>query len=175
MEKQDCLEIGRITKTIGYKGSVILNITPGLAECIENEGSVFIEINEELVPFFIEEIQESDEESLVLKFEAMQDLEQARTYIGRTVYLPVDRIPATIRQDLREMDVEDYDVIDERLGMIGKAGGLMHLPGHSVLRVRKGKTEILIPWVADIIVEINHSKKLIRLRAPEGLIEAYLK
>lgn len=175
MEKQDCLEIGRISKTVGYKGSVILSVLEGSAQSIEKEGSVFIEINEELVPFFIDEIQDTSEDAVILKFEEFSDVETARTFTGRRVFLPIAILPGHLRESLMDNNIEGYTVVDERLGDIGTAAGILALPGHSVLKVRQGKREILIPWVREIIVATEHHDKIIRLRTPEGLIEAYLK
>jgi 16S rRNA processing protein RimM len=50
MTKEDCFELGKITKTHGVKGEVILWLDVDFPEDYEEMDSVFLEVRGELVP-----------------------------------------------------------------------------------------------------------------------------
>ena len=54
MRKEDCYYLGKITKTHGFKGNLILHLDTDEPELYENLESVFIERDGMLVPFFFE-------------------------------------------------------------------------------------------------------------------------
>ena len=64
-----------------------------------------------------------------------------------------------------------YEVVDQTAGPIGKVDEILNYKQNLLLRVVKGKKEILIPISENIIVKVNHKKKEILIAAPEGLFE----
>lgn len=174
MEKSDCLEVGRISKTFGYKGTLIISIRKGFDECIEKEGSVFIEVDEELVPFFIADFEDDGAPFFRVQFEEFHSVEEAREFAGSAVYLPREVIPAEVLKNCLSLEINGYIVVDVKQGEIGEVAGVIELPQHLVLKVRKGHKEILIPYVSEFIREIDHTGRTIIMETPEGLIDAYL-
>jgi 16S rRNA processing protein RimM len=174
MEKSECLEVGRISKTFGYKGTLIISIRTGFDDCIQDEGSVFIEIDEELVPFFIAEFEDDGDNFYRVRFEEFETVEEAKAFAGSPVYLPKEVIPEEILKSYLYLDIEGYAVEDSRFGDIGKVSGIIEMPTQLVLKVMHGKKEILIPYVSEMIVKTDHKNKKIILKTPDGLIDAYL-
>jgi len=99
----------------------------------------------------------------------------AAPFVGSRCWLPPELFPATVLSSLLETQVVGYTVSDIDYGELGKAIGLEEFPQHLVLKIKHGRREILVPYVEAYIESVDHSKKTILLRAPEGLIDAYLK
>jgi 16S rRNA processing protein RimM len=63
------------------------------------------------------------------------------------------------------------DVADGRI--LGYLAEIIPTPAHDVYLVRRGDREILLPVVAEVIVEINLDEGYLKVSPPEGLLEAY--
>ena len=174
MEITDCLEAGRISKTFGYKGEMIAGIRKGFFGTLQKEGSVFIETDGELVPYFFEEIEEEDDDYIRFSLDGIGDVDLAKPFCGKSLWLPQEVIPASVLEAVMDLDIEGYQVSDVRHGDLGTVAGLDEYPQHLILRIRKGNREILVPFIDEFIRKIDHRKKTILLKTPEGLIEAYL-
>jgi 16S rRNA processing protein RimM len=174
MEKSNCVSIGRIHKTFGYKGSCVVQIGDHFLETVLNEGSVFIENDEELVPYFIETFEEGEEGLHSIKFEDIDDVDRAKELNGSLVWFPLSSLPEALQEADMLFEIRGYQVIDQKFGEIGIAEDVMDMPQQSLLRFFKGKKEILLPMNETFIHKIDRRKKQIFINAPDGLIDSYL-
>jgi 16S rRNA processing protein RimM len=174
VEKSDCAQIGRVIKTFGYKGEFIAQIGKEFIEILLHEGSVFIETDEELVPYFIEFCESGDKDLYTLKFEDIDDVGQAKEFSTSILWFPVSKLPEEIKDNIILLDIKGFLVIDEHYGELGLAEEIIEMPKQSILRILRGKKEILLPVNEQFILETDRDKKQIRICAPEGLIESYL-
>lgn len=174
MEKTDCFEIGKIIKTFGYKGELIVRINKDFIKVIKKEGSVFIETDEELVPFFITEIEQEDQDYFRISFDDIDNVDIARNFTSCILWLPFNALPQDFLKKNPLRDIRDYLVTDVEFGYVGKASEVINYPQHSVLQILNGDKEILVPVIDKFILGIDRKKKEILINAPAGLIESYL-
>ncbi|MCX6233885.1 MAG: ribosome maturation factor RimM [Bacteroidetes bacterium] len=174
-DKNDCLCVGRILKTTGYQGEMIFLLHVDDIEKFINIEYVFIDMDDELVPFYIHEMTLRDGHTAIVKLDDIDSLEQARNLQNRELYLPSKTLSPLKNEGYIITDVVGYSISDKRLGDIGIIHSLIHLPEQTLFSIVYKKKEILIPAVEEIIVEIDHAKKHVTVDAPEGLIEIYLK
>ena len=174
MEKTDCIQAGRIVKTFGYKGEVIAHISEDFAKIIIKKGSIFIETDEELVPYFIESFEWGDKELHTIKFEDINDVGQAKAFSGNIIWFPTSMLPEGFTLPEPLSDIQGYTVIDKEYGEIGMAEDITELPSQSILRILQGDREILLPVNDDFILKVDRKKRQILIHAPQGLIESYL-
>ena len=174
MEKTDCTRIGSILKTFGYKGEYVVQVDDEFLDIMIQVGSVFIETDEELVPYFIETFDAGDEDLHNFKLEDINDVDHAKQFTGSILWFPVASLPEGYTEQKLLSDIKGFRVIDHKLGEVGIAEDVIEMPHQSLLRFYQGKKEILLPVNEKFILKTDRTKKQIHIAAPEGLIESYL-
>jgi len=173
MRKDDCFYLGKIAKKFSFKGEVLIYLDTDEPEMYEDLESVFVEFNKNLVPFFIENAQLHKNDFLKVRFEDVDNEEKADELIGREVYLPLSMLPKLEGNKFYYHEVIGFDVIDKRLGNIGKIVSINDSAAQPLFEIDKDGIEILIPMIDDFIVEVNRNNKSISLNTPEGLVDLY--
>ena len=92
MTKDKCFYVGRIVKTHGIKGEVTLRIDNDDFDDIEELNYFLLDLNDKLIPFFIENIGYHSNKSFIL-FQDINTLEAASQLVGKAAYLPLDLLP----------------------------------------------------------------------------------
>lgn len=173
MTKDKCFYVGKIVKTHGIKGEVTLRIDNEDFDYIEELDYFLLDINDKLIPFFIENITFHSNKSFVL-FQDLKTLEAASQLVGVTAYLPLELLPERSGNDFYSHEVVDFLVVDEEKGELGKVQEIIEYPTQSLIQILKDGKEILIPIHDDILKDVNREEKKIYIKAPVGLIDMYL-
>ena len=71
-------------------------------------------------------------------------------------------------------EIIGYEVQDKRHGFIGCVEEILDRPEQEIIRILKGKKEILVPLTDEMISKIDRKKKILILDTPEGLVDLYL-
>jgi 16S rRNA processing protein RimM len=174
MKQDELFLLGKIVRTFGSKGELIFQIDTEILSRIKKLESVFLKINENLVPFFIEQLQIRPKNQAMVKFFDLDSTEDADQLNGCEIYVPVAILPKQKGSEIYSIEIEGYAVIDSVCGEIGFVRTVLEMPQQSLLSIDfKGK-EILIPVVDEIVKKVDRKTKTIHIEAPEGLIELYL-
>ena len=173
MTKEKCFYVGKIVKTHGLKGEVTLRIDNEQFDDIEELNYFLLDINERLIPYFIENISYHSNKSFIL-FQDMKTLEAASQLVGTAVYLPLELLPEKDGNDFYSHEVVDFLVVDEEKGELGKVKEIIEYPTQSFIQIIINEKEVLIPIHDDIIKDVNRDERKIYIKAPNGLIDMYL-
>lgn len=174
MHTEDFYYLGRILKTFGNKGHLLVKLEvddPG--EYLETE-SVFLDLHGERIPFFIEELELKHNNKAVLRFQDVDSLQDAEIFAGIEMYLPANTLPKLTGNRFYFHEIKGFRVTDSQHGDIGVIEDVLELPHQSLFQVRFGEKEILIPVVDEIILNVDRDQRMLTIEAPEGLIEIYL-
>ncbi len=174
MNKDDFFYFGKILKTHGNKGHVIAFLDvddPGKYKKLE---SVFVGIDEQRIPFFMESVDILSKSQVNLKFEDVNSIDDAQMLIGRPIYLPLSMLPVLKGKKFYYHEITGFAVIDKNHGNIGTLVSVFDYPHQSVMQIMLGEKEILLPLTDEILLKVDRKKKELRVNAPEGLIELYL-
>jgi 16S rRNA processing protein RimM len=174
MNKDNFYSLGKITKTSGYKGSLMFFFDVDDISQYADLNSVFIEIENNLVPFFIEELKIKSPQKAFVKLDGIDTIQKAENLVNSTLFLPLDMLPQLEGDDFYFHEVIDFDVIDEKHGNIGKLREIQDLKTQTLLVIMNGETEILIPLHKQFVKKLDKENKLLYIVAPEGLIDIYL-
>jgi len=162
----DFYPLGRITKTHGYSGTVVLVSDRPLDDEVERLEEVFIVIDGLKVPFPVEEIVLLTDTSIHLKLEFVDSQTEALKITGSQAY-------ATIDFRKREQDTGwkhwiGFTVQDSKCGKIGSIQKIEDYKGNIVMQVMDGKKETLISLFPELIAQIDQNAKILHISAPEG-------
>ncbi|MCD4678978.1 MAG: ribosome maturation factor RimM [Bacteroidales bacterium] len=173
MNKENYYFLGYIIKTQGQKGDMVLMLDVDNPKQYEKLESVFIEIDKDLVPFFIEKITLEHQNKAVVRF---QDINPENTdfLVKRSVYLPLDLLPKLSGNKFYYHEVVNFEVIDLHHGNIGKIVDIVDTQPQALFQILYKGKEILIPVVDEIIKTVDRKNKQIIIEAPEGLIDLYI-
>src|SRR6478736_1171111 len=117
MKTEECFKIGYVSKTHGLKGEVTIVLSP---ECPELDlvKSLFVEIKQSLVPFFLEEVSEKGDKAFI-KFEDVNSIEKANELKGCSLYLPKSERAKLGRGEFYNDEVVGFEVSDKEAGFLG--------------------------------------------------------
>ncbi|MCQ2274786.1 MAG: ribosome maturation factor RimM [Bacteroidales bacterium] len=172
MTKEECFQLGKITKPWGVKGQVVMFLDVDDPNDYAELDSAFVEVKGSLVPYFFQ-IDNINGNKAVATFEEITP-DEAHALIGCDLYLPLDLLPKLEGNKFYFHEVRGYNVIDSEHGNIGILQQVIEYPAQPLFQVMNGDTEILIPVIDQIIDKVDREAKTIFITAPNGLIELYM-
>ena len=168
----DCYELGNVIKTHGLNGeiSILLDVDDP-SQYTELE-SVFVDINEKLVPFFVESIHLQKENKALLALEDVEDIDSAKELVGRKLFLPLTFLPKLSSGQYYFHELTGFEVHDGDT-FIGIVATIYELPQNNLLAIDHDGIEILVPLSDGIIQSVDLNSKKIIKNLPDGLIDVY--
>lgn len=174
MDKKDCFYVGKIVKKYSFKGELLAKLDSDEPEIYEDMESVFVELRNNLVPFFIESSQLHKSELLRIKFEDVDSEQDADSLLQCALYLPLEFLPKLEDDKFYFHEIIGFQVEDVNFGKVGIVKSINDSTAQALFEIDRDGIEILIPMNDAFIKKVDKKKKLILVETPEGLIELYL-
>ena len=174
MTIKDCFYLGKIVKKYSFKGELLAKLDTDEPAIYENLDAIFIDINSTLIPFFIEKSQLHKSDLLRLKFDDINNEEDAEALLKSDLYLPLELLPKLEGNKFYFHEVINFKLIDENFGLVGVVKGVNDTTAQALFEVDRDGIEILIPLNDDFIKKIDRTNNSITVNTPKGLIELYL-
>ncbi len=174
MNKADCFNLGYVAKLHGFKGEVSLFLDVTNPEDYYNIDNVFIDINNQLTPFFIESFKLKNHPFAAVKFEGINSEMDAKIILRKNLYLPSSILKKLEGNNFYDHEVVGYKVIDEQYGEVGVLESIIDLSVNPLIQVMNGTKEVLIPLLDDLVKKVDRDNKILHINAPSGLISLYL-
>jgi len=174
MRKEDCFYLGKIVKKHSFKGEVVIKLDTDEPEHYQNLESVFVDLGNNLVPFFIEKSSLHKGTFLRVQFEDVYSEEDADAILKSGIYLPLALLPKLEGDKFYYHEVVGFDMVDAIKGNIGVIKGINDTSAQPLFEISQGEKEILIPMIDDFIEKVDKANKTIFIKTPEGLIDLYL-
>lgn len=174
MNIDQCFNLGHVVKAVGLKGecSILLDVDePSRYKKLE---SVFIEINKQLVPFFIESIQLRQANFAAVKFQNIHTQAQAEQLTGCNLYLPLTQLPELGENDFYFHELTGYRIVDETKGDIGEITEIVDYGTNVVALTQLQQREIIVPLQKIFFKKIDRTNRIFYTRLPQGLVDLYL-
>ncbi len=174
MNKDNCFQIGYISKVHGLHGEVTVILDVDFPEDYQNLEHIFTEQKSRLVPLFIEHFELQFGNKVLAKFEEYNTMDEANTLVGSALFLPLNVLPDLEADQYYFHELIGYKVSDKNLGDIGEVKVIYDLQTQDLMGVdHKGK-EVLIPIQDGIIEKVDKAAKKVYCQLPEGLLDIYL-
>ena len=174
MNKADCFHLGYVAKLHGFKGEVSLFLDVTNPEEHADIDKVFIDINNQLTPFFIESFKLKNHPFAAVKFEGVDSEKEAKHLLRKNLYLPIEQLPELEGNNFYDHEVVGYTVVDQSFGEVGELKSIIDLAVNPLIQIMQGEKEVLIPLIDGLIQQVDREKKILTIAAPAGLIELYL-
>ncbi len=173
-QKEDCFNLGSIARLHSFKGEVSIFLDVDEPEEFSQLESVFVEIDDILVPFFIDQIQIRNKGFAVVKFDGVNTEKKAKRLLKRKLYLPLDFLPELEEDEFYHFEIEGFKVHEATHGHIGHVVKILEHKTNPMYEIEYQGKEILIPKQDRFFERIDWDEEILYLKAPEGLIEMYL-
>jgi 16S rRNA processing protein RimM len=166
------LVVGRIGKAVGLKGEASVEVRTDDPASRFEPGSVLVTDPAERGPLTVAAARMQGGR-LVLRFDGFDDRSAVETL--RNTLLVVEIDPAESPEDPDEY--YDHQLVGLRVvtldgTAIGEVYEMIHLPAQDLFAVRRADgREVLIPFVAEIVPEVDLAAGVIRADPPPGLFE----
>jgi len=172
MKIEDSFYIGYITKTKGLKGEVQAYFEFDEFEDLDLN-SLFLEINNKLVPFFTSSYKLQANKTGYFYFEDIDTIEKAAKLVRKKIYLPNSKKPERDEDEFFYTDLKGFIVQDVKHGELGEIVEIHEYPQQYVAVVPYNFSEIMFPLNDEIILEIDEENAILKVALPEGLVEIY--
>lgn len=165
----ELIKIGKVLKTHGYKGHLKVFIDEFYMHDFEEINAIFIN----QLPYFIQSKDINSDAQAILLLEDIDSKEKAQKIQGKEIFAKEDDLTEIL--DGNEYDeMIGFDILDEKVGNIGKIEKIIEMPFQFLAQVLKENKEILIPLHEDLIKKIDTKKKTVEINLPDGFLDIYL-
>jgi 16S rRNA processing protein RimM len=160
--------LGKISRTHGYEGVIVIPLEPGIAKEIEDLESVFVEIDGLPVPFFIGWSSLSSG-TLMAQFTDYNSKEKMAALVGNRVYARNIKSPVVNDQSL-PLYLVGYTVKNNEGITLGTVIKIASYPMQVMMELgREDGNEILVPLNEEMVVSVDSKNRIIILMLPEGI------
>ncbi|MBE7691819.1 16S rRNA processing protein RimM [Tenacibaculum finnmarkense] len=173
MQKEDCFYLGKIVKKHSFKGEVVIKLDTDEPDLYENLESVFVDLGNNLVPFFIEKSTLSRSTMFRVKFEDVDTEADADAIMRAGIYLPLNLLPKLSGNKFYYHEVIGFTIVDKNFGEVGTLAYINDKAAQPLFEIENGDREIFIPMIDDFIKKVDRANKVIEVETPKGLIDIY--
>ena len=174
MRKEECFYLGKIVRKHSFRGGVVAKLDTDEPELYQNLESVFVLLNNNLVPFFIDQILLQKGNQLRLKFEDVDSEADADGIMGAGLYLPLEFLPKLKGNKFYFHEIVNFEIEDVNFGLFGRIKAVNDRSAQPLFEIDFNGKEIFVPMIDDFIKKVDRKNKKILVETPEGLIDLYL-
>jgi len=162
-------KVGFITKPHGFKGHLQVKLEKELKNNWFKE-PIFLEIQEQSVPFFIEEFAKKNNGNIVIKIKDCSTEQDALKFKGQSISVKEELI---IEQS-NFFSLIGWKIMDQASGRLGVIEEVIKNPQQQLLRISIDEKEALVPLAEEFIVSVDSKNNIVTFNLPEGLLDIYL-
>lgn len=168
LDKNNFVKAGKLSKLYSYKGAFVAELSFPLPDTYYNqEGTMLIDINNCLVPFFIDYISE-DELSPTIHFDTINSREKARELLNLDIYIASEYFENKIVTNPDSL--EGYIIKDMTSGKSGTIKDFEDIKMNPLLEVEIDDKIISLPCHENFLRDLDRENKILYVEYPEDLI-----
>ena len=168
---EDLVAIARIAKPHGIRGEVSADVLTDFPERFEGLKTVIALLPDGTRRDLKVENHRFQQKRILLQFAGFDSMDSADTLRGVEICVPEIEAVALDEGEFYDWQLEGCTVETIEGEKLGTVKELMRTGATEILVVAGEEKEFLIPFAEAICTEIDIENKLIRVDAPEGLLE----
>jgi 16S rRNA processing protein RimM len=166
------LPVGKIVGAHGVKGNLKVHSYAESVSVFESGSLVFAVHAGKIEKHFAIKWAKPHGKSILLSFKGIEDRDTAEALIGTELFIERTALPELEEGVYYWVDIIGLSVFTTDNQYIGRVESIMSTGSNDVYIVKKTKddnTEILIPAIESVVLEIDFKNKTMRVELPEGL------
>ncbi len=169
---EELVAIAKIVKSRGLRGELVAEILTDFPERFDDLENVLIALlpDGERRELKIEKFW-FQKNRIILKFAGFDSIETAETLRGTEICISETEAVELEEDEFFDWELTGCEVETVEGEKIGTVKELMRTGGTEILVVKGAEKEYLIPFAETICVSVDVENKLIKIDAPEGLLE----
>lgn len=167
---ESLLAVGKIVGTHGLRGDLKVRLHSGDPDILLTTDQVTLHLpsGERLTAKPVR--QSVHKGQVLLRLQDFETLSQVERMVGGQVLLPESLLPELEEDEYYWAQLKGLEVIDRQRGSIGKLHQMFTTAAHDTYVVTGSYGEVLIPAVAQFILEVDLEKRIMNVDLPDGLI-----
>lgn len=177
IRNNEVFKIGYITKFRGLRGEVEMSFTD---DCFDTGTAEYLVLDMDgiLVPFFWEEYKFKNNDTIILKFEDIDDQKQAEKIVGTSVYYPKSCLPHFEKGDTHTLSsykaLTGFQVYNKDNEILGNILYVDDSSENILLTIEMpNKKEIMVPFHNDFLLDFDIKERILKMDLPEGLLQLF--
>lgn len=167
-DPNEAVLVGRIGRPHGLSGSVTVELfTDAPEERFASGATLFLDDGSVVT---VVRFQRTEKAPLIV-LEGVDDRTRAEELRGRSLFIPVAARRSLTEGEFWPDELEGMEVVARSGEVIGTTVGVDVGQGQDRLRIRIGEREVAVPFVEEIVPEVDRISRRIVLDLPEGLID----
>ena len=177
IENKDWLVIGIITSSHGVEGKLNIKSLSDFKERFTQPGTRWLQKNnEEPIPYtLISGFQKPGKESFIISLEGIKNRNEADNLKQYKLLVKSNDIPKLKDNEFHLNQLLDLDVksdVNNEITVIGKVVDLITENNNLiVVRLKQNNKDVLIPFVKEIVTNIDKNNKYLIIDPPKGLLD----
>ena len=159
------IHAGYISKQHGLRGNLLISILPGYSIKIKNTNFLYIEMESSKIPFEIEKITFSKNQTYLIVLKNYNSREKTNQFLNKKIFIDNKNIKSN-NENLLELI--DYKIVKNGIE-VGFVKNFL-IKEQTILFCDIDNKEVYIPYVDNFIKKIDHKKKKLYVNIPNDLL-----
>lgn len=165
-------KIGKFVAAYGVKGELVLKHELGKKTSLKGLQTIFIEDKKNsFFPWFVESTKIKSDEEVFIKLESIDTREAAVKILQKEVWFTESDLKK-FSAKTSAINLLGYTIVNQKK-KIGTIEEIIEQAHQMLCRTEIDKKEVLIPLNEDTLQKIDHKKKEVIVKLPDGLLEIY--
>ncbi len=173
MDLESLHRLGRLGKPWGHKGELTVHLEGCDLEDLVSEGTLFVDIEGQKVPFFYTSLRDQGRAGVLVKFDDFSDPQSAGILVGRDLFAPPGHLSDGSDESWDPEEFIGMLVRDEEHGDLGEVTAIEGTDRNPVMVIHLGGKEVMVPLNEDMILDLDVEERTLLVSTPPGLIEMY--
>lgn len=171
----DITAIGRLTRSHGIDGEMVLNMYPGAIDLDINPSDlrcIVLLMDNIPVPFFLSSTRVRGNVDFLITIDGVTSAESTRQFIGKDVYALNQDVPESAGEEewLTLEDLIGYSIIDTDGTCVGRIVDVDDSTENVLFSVKRQDESIVdVPAAEPLITDVNTETQTIVMDLPKGL------
>jgi 16S rRNA processing protein RimM len=159
------LAIGKLQRTHGVKGEMVMDLLTDFPERIKTGNRVFVGKNyREVILVSLR----PNGPKLLVAFEGFADCDQAAVLRNQLVYIKIEDANTLPEGEFYHHEVLGMEVLDDSQNLVGKVVEIISTGANDVYVITTEEGgEVLIPAIKSVILSVERERKRMIVRLPE--------